>query len=153
MATFNHERGLTTFRYEPLPEDYHTRALELYPALDTNAPLHGTFRYVDLNVDPFYDAVSYAWGEPNFTEEITMNGDSRLYITQNLRDALIRFRHPVEKRSIWADAICINQNDNNEKRWQLELMAEIFRCASSVLVWLGGDSKAETHLHKVALLS
>ncbi|KAI0854520.1 heterokaryon incompatibility protein-domain-containing protein [Xylaria cubensis] len=139
--------------YEPLPENCHTRVLELYPALDPDAPLHGNFRFVNLDHDPFYDAISYTWGKPHFTEEIFIGENSRLCITPNLRDALVRYRQPTEVRSIWADAICIDQANEEDKRIQIPSMGDIFRCASSVLVWLGKEPSGEACLRKISLLS
>ncbi|KAI0975034.1 heterokaryon incompatibility protein-domain-containing protein [Xylaria arbuscula] len=139
--------------YELLPQDCHTRVLELHPALDSNAPLRGNFRNVNLETDPFYDAISYTWGEPNFTEEILIGEGFRLCITANLRDALIRFRYPTETRSIWADAICIDQNNVEEKNKQIPSMKDIYRCASSVLVWLGKHPVGDACLCEVSRLS
>ncbi|KAI0438943.1 heterokaryon incompatibility protein-domain-containing protein [Xylaria telfairii] len=142
------------YTYEPLPQDCHTRILELYPALDPNAPLRGNFRFVDLNINPFYDAISYTWGEPDFTTEILIGDDlCVLCITANLRDALVRYRFPTESRSIWADAICIDQANEEDKRKQIPSMRDIYRCASSVLVWLGKDPLGEACLREIALLS
>ncbi|KAJ4172025.1 hypothetical protein NW754_007623 [Fusarium falciforme] len=38
---------------------------------------------------------------------------------------------------IWADAICINQDDNEEKAKQIPNMHEIYSTAEEVLLWLG----------------
>ena len=40
-------------------------------------------------------------------------------------------------RRLWVDAICISQKDNDEKGPQVALMAQLYRNAESVLVWLG----------------
>lgn len=108
---------------------------------------------MNLEIDPFYDAISYTWGEPNFTQEIIIDDHFRLRITPNLHDALIRYRCAVGTRSIWVDAICINQNDEDDKRRQVPLMTEIYRSASPVLVWLGKYQKGEDCLRKIAILS
>ncbi|KAI8948217.1 heterokaryon incompatibility protein-domain-containing protein [Xylaria longipes] len=141
------------YTHAPLPRGYHTRVLELYPAPDPNTPLRGNFRYVNLDTDPFYDAISYTWGDPDFTESIFIGGGFRLPITANLRDALIRYRHPTAIRSIWADAICIDQANKEDKRKQIPLMKDIFRCASSVLAWLGTHPPGEACLRDISLLS
>ncbi|KAI1118645.1 heterokaryon incompatibility protein-domain-containing protein [Nemania sp. NC0429] len=141
------------YAYEPLPQSYHTRVLELHPALDPNSALRGNFRNVNLDGDPFYDAISYTWGAPDFTEEVFIGEEFRMPITENLRDALIRFRHPTEIRSIWADAICIDQKNDEEKSKQIPSMKDIYRCASSVLVWLGKLPVADACLREISLLS
>jgi hypothetical protein len=41
------------------------------------------------------------------------------------------------KRLIWADAVCINQADDEEKSWQVRMMGDVYRNADRVLIWLG----------------
>ena len=41
------------------------------------------------------------------------------------------------KRPIWIDAMCINQRDEEEIASQIGLMSQIYRRATSVVVWLG----------------
>jgi hypothetical protein len=62
-------------------------------------------------------------------------------VTPNLASALKAFRrdessgkHP---RTLWVDAVCINQNDIQEKNQQVAQMQEIYAGAKEVLVWLG----------------
>jgi hypothetical protein len=42
---------------------------------------------------------------------------------------------------LWIDAICINQNNVAEKNIQVQPMVQIYRQASSVLVWLGESTE------------
>jgi hypothetical protein len=45
---------------------------------------------------------------------------------------------PVSTRfPIWIDAICINQQDNEEKYHQVQHVGEVYRDAKLVVVWLG----------------
>ena len=46
-------------------------------------------------------------------------------------------RHPTETRLYWADQICINQDDEEEKSQQIEIMADVYTRAQNVLIWLG----------------
>ncbi|KAN0095053.1 hypothetical protein V8E51_015764 [Hyaloscypha variabilis] len=41
---------------------------------------------------------------------------------------------------LWADGICINQLDVEEKTWQVKLMGEIYRRAEGVVAHLGAPS-------------
>ncbi|KAH8756599.1 heterokaryon incompatibility protein-domain-containing protein, partial [Diaporthe sp. PMI_573] len=41
----------------------------------------------------------------------------------------------------WVDAICINQNDLEERSAQVQVMPQIYSKASCVIVWLGDDSQ------------
>jgi hypothetical protein len=50
-----------------------------------------------------------------------------------------------DSRLIWVDAICINQDDNDEKDFQLNLMRDIYHKATTVHVWLG-EASHDTHL-------
>jgi len=61
--------------------------------------------------------------------------------TQNLAAALVDLRYPAEPRVLWIDAICINQKDKSERSSQVARMADIYRLADRVVVWLGpGDA-------------
>ncbi|KAK3953679.1 heterokaryon incompatibility protein-domain-containing protein [Pseudoneurospora amorphoporcata] len=44
--------------------------------------------------------------------------------------------------ALWIDQICINQDDDQEKGFQVQLMREIYSLADKVLVWLGPDADA-----------
>ncbi|XXH02833.1 hypothetical protein Hte_009220 [Hypoxylon texense] len=83
-----------------------------------------------------YDALSYAWGNMEKTNEITIDGGI-LSITENLFAALTRLRSPTESRCLWIDAICIDQENVQERNHQVHMMKRIFSTASSVVVWLG----------------
>jgi hypothetical protein len=63
----------------------------------------------------------------------------RLDITTSLRDSLWQARDAYEPVALWADAICINQDDNQEKNGQVALMGRIYQTAQRVLICLGLD--------------
>jgi hypothetical protein len=83
-----------------------------------------------------YDALSYAWGDPNPTHLITLNWGSFL-VAKNLYDALRRLRLCDRPRILWIDAISIDQRNIPERNQQVRKMRWIFSSASSVIVWLG----------------
>ena len=90
---------------------------------------------VSLLDKPHYTALSYCWGDANITAPIILNGTKR-YVTTNLEAALRQLRaHGYVK--IWADAICINQNDLKERSHQVQLMFTIYSLAWEVVAWLG----------------
>jgi hypothetical protein len=82
-----------------------------------------------------YEALSYYWGSPEKIHMITV-GDGSLQVTRNLHAALQSLRDCFIERIIWIDAVCINQDDDEEKGRQVQLMAEIFAKACRVVVWL-----------------
>lgn len=68
--------------------------------------------------------------------------DRTLDVTRNLHDCLYQLchfpkMHPVSRREFWIDAICINQNDMNERAQQVNMMYNIYHQAEEVIVWLG----------------
>ncbi|TKA39063.1 hypothetical protein B0A54_09660 [Friedmanniomyces endolithicus] len=71
-------------------------------------------------------------------EEITYG---RLYLSsQNLLDLLDQLREGLSDSWLWIDALCINQNDADERSQQVKIMGDIFRSANLVLAWLGPTS-------------
>jgi hypothetical protein len=62
-----------------------------------------------------------------------------LPLTTSIHGALQRMRHPTLLRRLWADQICINQNDLPERSLQVSLMNAIYKGAKHILVWLGPD--------------
>jgi hypothetical protein len=95
--------------------------------------------------DLVYEAVSYAWGDQSLRESIICN-EQHLSITRSLHAALAVFRLPDEPRTLWADAVCINQEDVEERSCQVELMRPIYKGASEVLIWLGHENSATVRL-------
>jgi hypothetical protein len=87
-----------------------------------------------------YDALSYCWGDPNDRITITIDG-RELHVTRNLHAALRKLRSVSECRLLWADAVCINQEDAEEKGQQVQLMRDIYRKAERTIVWLGEGSR------------
>ncbi|KAI0534098.1 heterokaryon incompatibility protein-domain-containing protein [Xylaria digitata] len=128
---------LQSYRYRPLPPSAQTRIIVLEPSSDASAPLICKIEELRVESDEGFEALSYTWGEPSFTETLIVNKVNFLRITPNLRDALRRFRLSSTSRRLWVDAVCINQQDEEEKGKQIPFMDVIYRGASTVLVWLG----------------
>jgi hypothetical protein len=82
--------------------------------------------------------VSYCWGEPNDTTLITCNSN-HVSVTRSLADALRAFRDLHEIRTLWADALCIDQSDNEEEGQQVGRMGEVYANTKRALIWLGRD--------------
>ena len=90
---------------------------------------------------PIYEALSYNWGSAADTEIATVEDlpsqISTLSIGQNLAIALRHLRHSNNPRTLWIDAICINQEDLQERSNQVVRMGDIYQLASRVIIWLG----------------
>ena len=84
-----------------------------------------------------YDALSYTWGSHLILRRVITVNNRTFFVTDSLYRALRHLRHPNQMRSIWIDALCINQRDKSEKGRQVPLMRQIFKNAKRVHVWLG----------------
>jgi len=104
-----------------------------------------TCNLVEANLDqhPHYEALSYCWGDASDTTDILLNGKP-FTITRNCSEALKRLRHPLTARTLWVDAICIDQTSEAEKMQQIPLMGSIYEFAKRVIIYLGaGDENSE----------
>ena len=87
-----------------------------------------------------YRCLSYTWGSLIETYEILLNG-SIFRVNRNLYHFLQHAMRTFAMQSLWIDALCINQNDNDEKSKQVAHMGHIYHKAQEVLVWLGADPR------------
>lgn len=83
-----------------------------------------------------YIALSYTWGSPVAIKEIVVNGTVK-GITINLDLALRTIRSPDIHITLWVDALCINQDDIDDKSQQVHVMHHIFRWAVEVRGYVG----------------
>lgn len=135
------------YEYKRLESDNHIRVLILEPSQDPSAPLQCSIKQHELGTAAEqYECISYTWGSPTLSAHILCDDGSAIEITANLHSALTRFRSNSNPRCFWADAVCINQVNSEEKSRQIPLMPQIYRNASCVLVWLGSgvDGESET---------
>jgi len=103
-----------------------------------------------LDESPSYTALSYSWGNPEITETIILDGE-QFQVTVNLYAALRNLQREHEDTVLWIDAICINQNDNVEKSWQVQQMGDIYQQAIMVVIWLGpADDTSNIAMEKLA---
>ncbi|KAG0646397.1 Heterokaryon incompatibility protein [Hyphodiscus hymeniophilus] len=96
----------------------------------------------------YYEALSYAWGNASVTETILVNGNE-WQATRNLVAALRQLRSQ-EPRTLWVDAICINQANKpaarEERALQLRWMNQIFSAATSVIAWVGTEDASSNRV-------
>lgn len=141
----------STYSYVPLDKyKRQIRLLHLHSLVDgllsnTHDPgynargandIYCTFSVASLDDPPSYDALSYVWGDAKEVSEIILDGQSFL-VTRNLQAALYQVRQTQQTRTLWVDALCINQDDVHERSDQVSQMQHIYSQASTVLVSLG----------------
>ncbi|KAI8713802.1 HET domain-containing protein [Fusarium sp. LHS14.1] len=93
--------------------------------------------------DVAYEALSYTWGTDDASCLMLLDGGT-FGIRPNLEAAFRRLRKTDKSRRLWVDAVCINQDDIEERNAQVRSMLRIYKTASRVLVWLG---PASDHSH------
>jgi len=128
-------------QYSPLdPNSAEIRLLELLPGAP-NTPLYCKLIVVTLGRRPNFEALSYVWGDTTVKRSITVDGDV-FQVTTNLEEGLRALRYRRKSRTLWVDAICINQQNVAEKNFQVPLMSSIYREAVRVVAWMGPSNPA-----------
>lgn len=85
---------------------------------------------------PLYTALSYCWTKREASRQILLNGIPYM-VRPNLYDYLKLRRKENEGGWIFVDALCINQDDVQERNHQVTLMRSIYADADEVEVWMG----------------
>ncbi|KAF2247437.1 HET-domain-containing protein [Trematosphaeria pertusa] len=156
----NHSNSTATYVYRPVESARTIRLLELYQGAH-NDPLRGNLFHLGLDdtsdedsspswpnvwldeetkhTATSYEALSYVWGPPSYTHSLSCV-EGTIPITPSLDEALRRIRFENRHRIVWADGVCINQHDIQERGHQVKLMGVIYDRATKVLVWLGPDA-------------
>ena len=96
---------------------------------------HFQFCAVREDRDVQWEAISYAWDDQIPSKDIKLQG-KMVQVADNVFRMLKNLRRPSQTRSLWIDAVCINQNDSDEKSKQVPLMRYIYQKAQSVIIWL-----------------
>ncbi|PQE16155.1 hypothetical protein CJF31_00009146 [Rutstroemia sp. NJR-2017a BVV2] len=99
------------------------------------------------NVDEYF-TLSYVWGmaaQFMLTKDVVNDSKTEGFfssistkIPQSIRDAMQVCRN-IGVRYLWVDALCIVQNDEQDKNDQIGLMDEIYGQALAVLIVAAGD--------------
>lgn len=141
-------RHESTSLYQAVPlgdRSENIRVLHLLPG-QRDEPIRTRLQSCSLGNPPSYEAVSYAWGNKKDNAVIIVcegGVDHHVEIPQSLHGLLKQLRHDSNHRLIWADAICMNQADDEEKSFQVRLMRKIYQRATRVVIWLGDDYEAD----------
>ncbi len=120
------------------------RLLTLHPG-SLSDPIRASLQNTPFMADnvPVFEALSYTWGCPSYPPKdfrwrLGLQGP--LGHSQSVRSLAIS-SILGQTRALWIDAICVNQQDFEERSQQVKRMAEIYSRTSKVLVWLGYASE------------
>lgn len=154
------ESSLHRYPYRRLSKASCIRVIEAALG-DTNGEISCRLHEVDTDSSPHqatpYHCLSYTWGNPfggqletdpdpavwARTHRIQVSGpgdeSGYLSVTKNLFDFLQQLarRRPGDVAHIWIDAICINQDDLDERSTQVSIMSQIYLNCQAVIVWFG----------------
>lgn len=134
---------MSSFPYSKLqPGEF--RILELLRG-PVAAPIRGVLKTKLIELEDssdyygYYEALSYVWRQepldPNKAERppdhilLCLDGQTKLVkfpVTWNLAMALRYLRESDDDRTLWIDAICVNQEDDIEKGQQVPQMRAIY---------------------------
>jgi hypothetical protein len=138
--------------YQPIDSSrFEIRLLSIAPG-GHDEPLVFHVITTSLAQSPQYIALSYVWGSASDTREITIKGH-QVKVTKNLHSLMLQCRRWAASQDeadvkkvlpvFWTDAICINQQDNDEKSKQVQMMGSIYSQAARVVSWLGPDEDGQ----------
>jgi hypothetical protein len=130
----------TPYVYSPLKDKNAGIRVLLVHAGHESSPIHATLQHISLRNPPEYETISYVWGDPKERATIIVDGKT-LDVPASAERAIRRVRKDVN-RTIWIDAICINQADLKERAQQVAIMGEVYSKTAGNLVWLGKSQES-----------
>ena len=141
MFNYSSEK-MNKYLYQPLPPirklgrtPPFTRLMTLAPG-DAADPLHCSLDVINIENPPPLEALSYVWGDSTALSPMLCDGRP-ISITANLEQVLRHLRFPIQPRYLWVDAICIDQENIDERTRQVQDMRQVYKRATRVIVWLG----------------
>ncbi|KAK7995478.1 Heterokaryon incompatibility [Apiospora arundinis] len=149
-------------RYQPLHKA--ESEIRLFKVQSTATPLGSLFQSIasplgavmdfrlikaDLITTPIatappFAAVSYRWTVGD-TVPILLN-NRKFMVSRSIFQLLVshanqsKIQDEPDTQFLWIDSICINQDDNQERSWQVTMMQDIYRSATHVVGWFGVDT-------------
>ncbi|KAF3810290.1 hypothetical protein GCG54_00002748 [Colletotrichum gloeosporioides] len=118
--------------------DGQIRLLKLKPASTLSDPIECSLFAIPPTTNTRYEAVSYVWGNQNCRKVIKVNNVD-FQITGNLFELLPYLRQHDSDRVLWIDGLCIDQTNDVEKCRQVNMMGDIYKGASHVVIFLGRE--------------
>ncbi|KAK4235772.1 heterokaryon incompatibility protein 6, OR allele [Achaetomium macrosporum] len=114
--------------------------------------LSGMLTRTSVESPSVFWAISYFWGPKAGGSTFTTDRGSIL-ITESLATCLATLRSEGVDKPLWADAVCINQNNDVEKAMQVRRMGSLYESASRVIVWMGRGENEDNTSTAIELLT
>ncbi|OCK99287.1 uncharacterized protein K441DRAFT_652727 [Cenococcum geophilum 1.58] len=130
------------YQYSKLESPNHIRLIYLSSG-DPHEPLYCTIQHANLKDAPQYHALSYVWGDSRKPKRLQIGGNHYLDITLSLFHALRDVRATRAERmcyAVWADGVCINQADLDERAQQVSMMSSIYRQSTHIITYIGPEA-------------
>lgn len=131
------------------------RLLRLHPGANSDE-IYCSLVLDNIDMPGAYSALSYCWGSCETAMFITLSDEyddgriatftvpRRKAVGANLLGALRALRMSNRPLVLWVDALCINQDDCEEKSSQIMIMSKIYQKAHDVKFWLGEEDATST---------
>jgi hypothetical protein len=134
----------TIYKYEIITAEDTIRLILLQPSADLEAGIQCslislTLEQCDKDLVEHYVALSYVWGDTTAKRQVSVDG-AMLEITASLDCALRHLRDASTVRRVWADGICINQDNVDDRNRQVRIMSSIYSLARHTIIFLGPGS-------------
>jgi len=131
-----HRNEIRLFRLKSKSSQPVRRSPRSFP----NVAVFGELEHISRDDQISYTALSYTWGDAADLRPIGV-GPAILYVSWNLEQALLHLQHETDDLLLWADQVCINQQNDEEKTEHVQQMDTIFCDAEHVIAWLGSVGK------------
>jgi hypothetical protein len=130
------KQGLPPFQYDSLAPD-HIRLLKLKRRSLLSGVIEAELESRPLHeANSQFEALSYRWDALGPKNLILVNGRP-FCVGSNLHSMLHARSMTFGERLVWVDAICINQEDKDEKSKQVRRMKYIYQKSKRTISWLG----------------
>lgn len=116
----------------------------LAPPESQDDPIHVHLEAFADDSHPEYETVSYVWGGENGDSTLSQpifvgHHWDILFQTENCQNMLRSIRPARGIRLVWVDALCINQQNLQERASQVAKMRRIYEQCTRVIAYLGHD--------------
>jgi hypothetical protein len=118
------------------------RLLTILPGDSSSKLIKCRLHKVNLSNPGEYEGLSYHWFGP-VNNLIGVNG-IEIAVGLNLFIALRTLRYPDKPRVLCVDALCIDQDDddeNGEKNNQVRIMRQIYQQSQRTVAWFGAEER------------